>query len=134
LSLFRFFFKILPLLLTVLGVFLAYILYAYNLNWFFLIKQSKIYQAFYVFFSKKWYFDRIYNQLISQNLLYLGYFLTYQQVDRGLLELIGPFGITNTLKNATTNLKYLQSGHISQYLFLFFFITLIFLHIGISNF
>jgi len=116
-----FFFKILPLLLTVLGVFLAYILYAYNLNWFFLIKQSKIYQAFYVFFSKKWYFDRIYNQLISQNLLYLGYFLTYQQVDRGLLELIGPFGITNTLKNATTNLKYLQSGHISQYLFLFFF-------------
>jgi len=118
-----FFFKILPFILTLSGVGSAYYLYVYKLNTFFLIKQSAFYQLFYSFFSKKWYFDRVYNQLISQNLLFFGYFLTYQQIDRGILEYIGPFGITNTLKLYTLKSKTLQSGHISQYLFMFFFVT-----------
>lgn len=117
----NFFFKILPLILTGLGCFCAYNLYVNNLVNFYTIKQSKLYYMFYTFFLKKWYFDRLYNQIISQNFLFAGYFLTYQQLDRGLLEFIGPFGITNILNFSTNKLKYLQSGQISQYLFLFFF-------------
>ena len=116
-------FKILPLIFTILGVTSAYYLYSQKLVWFYNIKQSLIYNLLYTFFSKKWYFDRIYNQIISQNFLSKGYFLTYQQLDRGLLEIIGPFGIVNSLNKSTQILKKVQSGHISQYLFLFFLLT-----------
>lgn len=125
-----FFFKILPLILTICGVVLAYLLYAKHLEYFYKIKQLPAYRLIYTFFSKKWYFDRIYNQFISQNMLIAGYFLTYQQVDRGLLELLGPHGITTTLQNYLEQVKENQSGHISQYLYSFFawtFLILFFL-------
>jgi proton-translocating NADH-quinone oxidoreductase chain L len=115
----NFFFKILPLLLTLLGVWSAYTIYVNKLEIFYKIKLSKNFKYLYTFFSKKWYFDRIYNQFISQNFLFLGYFLTYKNIDRGLLENIGPFGLTNNLNIISNKLKYLQSGSISQYLLIF---------------
>ena len=130
----NFFFKIFPLILTSLGCFCAYNLYLNNMSLFYKIKQSKFYYLFYTFFLKKWYFDRLYNQIISQNFLFTGYFLTYQQLDRGLLEFIGPFGITNILNSSINNLKYIQSGQISQYLFLFFFFIFTTISIMIISF
>jgi len=46
--------------------------------------------------------------------------ITYKVIDRGLIELIGPTGITQTLSNVTKNISNLQSGVIYNYAFVIF--------------
>jgi proton-translocating NADH-quinone oxidoreductase chain L len=72
------------------------------------------------FFSRKWYFDKIYNQAIAQySLIFFEYF-SYIIVDRGILELVGPTGGVNTVKKAINIITFLQSGRIIDYAFMLF--------------
>ena len=118
------FYKLLPLFVTILGAVFAYSLYAFNLNKYFLIKNTKLFQKVYSFFNKKWYFDRIYNEIITQKVLDISYFHTYKNIDRGILEIFGPSGIINTINFNSNSLVPVQSGYISHYLFMFFLGTL----------
>jgi hypothetical protein len=49
-------------------------------------------------------FDRIYNEVINQNILHISHNYTYKDVDRGFIEKIGPSGIIETI-----NFIYLKS-------------------------
>lgn len=118
--------KLYPLILTIAGSCFAYFLYAVELNSFFIIKQKPGFKYIYAFLNKKWYFDRFYNEFISQNILNLSYVFSYKDVDRGLLEKMGPSGITETIALSFNKLKSLQSGFIYHYLFLMF-ISILFL-------
>jgi len=89
--------KLFPLILTIFGSFLAYILYSFELNSFFALKQKSTFKYIYVFINKKWYFDRIYNQFVGQNVLNLSYLFSYNDIDRGILEKIGPSGIIDII-------------------------------------
>jgi NADH-ubiquinone oxidoreductase chain 5 len=122
------FFKLLPLLLTLLGLFSAYFLYSFKLSQYFLLKKTSFFKIFYTFFNKKWYIDRVYNQYITQNLLKFGLVVSYQYLDRGILELFGPSGTINFIKS-TYVFKSLQSGDILDYLYLSFYF-LLFLLLG----
>jgi len=113
--------KLFPLILTLAGFSLAYFLYAFELNRFLKIKKNSIFKYIYTFLNKKWYFDRFYNQYISQTILNLSYTLTYKDIDRGLLEKVGPTGIIQFLFFFTNYLKFLQSGLMYHYLFFIFF-------------
>jgi len=121
------FFKQLPLLLTLLGVLFAYFMYVVNIENYYSFKQTSSFKLFYNFLSRKWYFDRIYNQFISQKVLYLSYVLSYKDLDRGIIEVLGPSGIVSGIKSFNVNFKELQSGNIFHYLFIFLFSILIFL-------
>jgi proton-translocating NADH-quinone oxidoreductase chain L len=118
------FYKLLPLFVTVLGAFSAYSLYSFNLSKYFLIKNTKFFKKIYSFFNKKWYFDRIYNEIITQKVLDISYFHTYRNIDRGILEVFGPSGMINTINFNSKFLVSIQSGYISHYLFMFFLGTL----------
>ena len=122
-----YFFKILPLLLTFFGIFLAVFIYQTNYLNFFKIKQNIFYIKIYTFLLKKWYIDKFYNTYISQTLLYFGYRIFYINIDRGLLEYFGPFGIVNNINVLTKKFQIQQSGFVSQYLFYFFFFIFIFI-------
>ena len=61
----------------------------------FMWKTSLIGRKLYTFFNRKWLFDKIYNEYVSQNILDFGYHFTYQSIDRGLIESLGPFGLSN---------------------------------------
>ena len=113
------FYKLLPLFVTILGAGVAYTIYVYKLESFFRVKQYYIYKFFFNFFLKKWYFDKIYNEVITQGTLFLGYQLTYQDIDRGLLERMGPSGLASGLTNISKNLKFYQSGDIFSYIYYF---------------
>jgi len=117
--------KLLPLLVTLLGTFLAYFLYSVNLEEYFEIKKTKNYKIIYNFLSRKWYFDRLYNQIISQNVLYFSYTFAYKDVDRGLIENFGPSGIINFIRYIFINIKNYQSGNLFHYLFIFLIATLV---------
>jgi len=114
------FYKLLPLFVTILGALFAYSIYSFNLNRYFLLKNTKFFKKIYSFFNKKWYFDRIYNEIITQKVLDISYLHTYKNIDRGILELFGPSGIINIINSNTKSILSLQSGYISHYLFLFF--------------
>jgi len=112
------FYKLLPLIVTLLGIFSAYFIYSYELLYFLKIKKTKIFKVIYNFISRKWFFDRINNQFVSQNFLDLSYSLSYKDLDRGLLEILGPVGIIKTLNILNKYIKTYSSGNISHILFL----------------
>jgi NADH-ubiquinone oxidoreductase chain 5 len=117
--------KLFPLILTLIGFALAYFIYTLGLNNFLIVKKNFFFKYFLTFLNKKWYFDRFYNEYISQTILNLSYTLTYKDIDRGLLEKIGPTGIIQVLFILTNSLKYLQTGFMYHYLFFISFSILI---------
>lgn len=108
--------KILPLLLSISGGSLSFVLYRYYNNNIFLLKTSLIGRKFYTFLNRKWLFDKIYNEFISQNILDFGYHFTYKTIDRGLIESLGPFGLSNVLLDQVQQSRAWHSGYLYHYL------------------
>jgi NADH-ubiquinone oxidoreductase chain 5 len=129
-------FKLLPLLVTLLGMFSSDYLYIFKDRDFYNSKQLPVTKFIFYFFNKKWYFDRVYNQFIVQNILSTSYYYFYQTIDRGLIEQIGPFGISTYFLSVSHRMKHYQSGYILHYLayFLFFFFVFFFLSVSIVSF
>lgn len=130
------FYKLLPLLLTLLSIFIVYFTYVFNAKQFLTLKTTFLFKRLYSFLNKKWYFDRIYNEFITQSIISTGYFYTYKDIDRGLIEKLGPSGIIYTVKEIVKSLKVLQTGFIYYYLYIFFvsFLFILFMLINISSF
>ena len=123
-------FKLLPLGLTIFGVFSAYRLYSLNLFDFFKLKIHRPFVLFYTFFSRKWFFDRVYNEYITAPLLNVSYVFTYKTIDRGFIEFFGPVGLTMFVRNSMRYLRPVQSGNLAAYLFIFLFFIFLFCCIG----
>jgi NADH-ubiquinone oxidoreductase chain 5 len=102
--------KLTPVILSVIGGTSAFFLYKYQSKDLFLIKVSPLGRRLYTFLNRKWFFDKVYNDFVSQYLLNLSYHTTYKVVDRGVIESIGPYGISYLLKNLSNMLHSLQSG------------------------
>ena len=111
-------FKILPVCFSLLGVTFAFFLYNFQSKILFNLKISFFGRKIYNFLNKKWFFDRVYNEQLSQFLFRFGYSISYKIVDRGIFEVLGPNGLALGLKTASTNLFKLQSGYIYHYMFL----------------
>nr|YP_011008168.1 NADH dehydrogenase subunit 5 [Egregia menziesii]WBP70069.1 NADH dehydrogenase subunit 5 [Egregia menziesii] len=108
--------KIFPLCCSVVGGLTSFLLYkTYSAN-LFLLKTSFLGRKFYTFLNRKWLFDKIYNDFITQNLLDFGYHFTYKSVDRGLIESLGPFGVSNVLVDQVNKSKSWHSGYLYHYL------------------
>ena len=118
--------KLIPVGLSLVGASLAIILYNFFANIILNFKLSSVGLALYSFLSKKWYFNKIYNEFIVQKAFDFGYNISFKIIDRGLIEVIGPFGITNTILNFTKRFSQLQSGFVYHYAFVIF-ISLTFL-------
>ena len=74
------------------------------------------YVHFYNFLLRKWYFDRLYNQIIVQNILHVGYNFSYQDIDRGMLEEFGPKHVVIFIQNCFKILRTFYSGSLFHYL------------------
>jgi NADH-ubiquinone oxidoreductase chain 5 len=121
-------YKILPLLLSILGSYLAYFIYLNETQAFYQIKSMEFFKDFYTFFNKKWYFDKVYNEILVQSILTLCFNFVYKEVDRGLLEQFGPYGIIQTIKTSVLTIKYNDKVTLFHFIF---FMTLIFLFLVI---
>ncbi len=118
-------YKLLPLIVTLLGGGAAYFLYTFKLKEYYDFKKTSFAKTIFNFFNKKWYFDRIYNQFIVQKTLKSSYFYFYQDVDRGLIEKFGPFGLSNVITKFSNEFKESQTGFILHYL-AYFFVAILF--------
>jgi NADH-ubiquinone oxidoreductase chain 5 len=109
-------YKILPLVVTLLGAFAAFFIYNYQLLDYLTVKKSSVFKSFYNFFNKKWYFDKLYNTFVGQKVLDSSYNYFYKVIDRGLIEKVGPTGILNSFVQIIRFIKKLQNGFMISYL------------------
>ena len=110
-------FKVLPVILSLLGATSSFLLYSFCNNLLFNLKISYIGKKVYNFFSKKWFFDKVFNEYITQELFKFSYSKSYKLIDRGIIEILGPMGLSSLIsKNASTLYK-LQTGSLYHYSF-----------------
>jgi len=107
--------KLLPVIMSLFGVFIALIFYYFNKKLLIFLKMSKLGIKFYQFLNQKWYFDKIYNEIIGQTFFKFGYSFSYKIIDRGVFEILGPTGLSIVVMQIASNLHKLQTGHISHY-------------------
>lgn len=109
-------YKILPLFLSISGGGLAFILYRYYSYNLFIWKTSVMGRKFYIFLNRKWLFDKMYNDFVGQNVLDFSYHFTYKSIDRGIIESLGPFGLSNILLEQVKQSRKWHSGYLYHYL------------------
>ena len=112
--------KAVPVFLSVFSGLFAYYLYANLPSVFqvvFLRGDNEIFRFIFRFFSKKWYFDQVYNYFIVYPVLQLGHNYTFKLVDRGVIELVGPTGLVRFWLKASDTFSRWQSGYLFNYVF-----------------
>ena len=127
--------KHMPLLFTFISTCLAFTVYFLK-NYTFLsnFKTSKLYYDFYQFFSKKWYFDNLYNIYIVPIFFKFGYLVGFKSIDQGFVQFFGPRGIIVTISKLSKFVSRFQSGYIYHYSFIMFTGCFILLIILFNNF
>ena len=113
--------KLIPLCFSFSGVFLGIFIYFFFNYFIFSIKISFFGRIIYTFFNKKWFFDKFYIEFIGQTFFNYSYTKTYKQLDKGLFELIGPFGFSSLIFNKSISFSKNQSGNVYHYAFIIFF-------------
>jgi NADH-ubiquinone oxidoreductase chain 5 len=111
----EFFYKILPVTLSLFGASLSFFLYNFQSSILFRIKMSFLGRKVYVFLNKKWFFDKLYNELFGQFFFKFGYTISYKAIDRGTFEIIGPTGLSSVALNLAHKLHKAQTGSLYHY-------------------
>ena len=128
------FFKLLPVILSFTGLFSAFYLYFFKFQFFYKLKTSNIGLYLYNFLNRKWYFDKIYYEFINQYVLKIGYDVTYKMIDKGLIEICGPFGLVNTFLFLSRKVSLFQTGFIYHYSLLILISTVFLINFLFINF
>jgi len=110
--------KILPVGLSILGAGASFLMYTFGTQSLYRIKMSFVGKKIYNFLNKKWFFDKIFNEYITQTLLSFGYHISYKTIDRGIIETLGPMGLSNLVSKKAFYLHKLQTGFLYHYAFL----------------
>lgn len=109
------FYKILPVIFSILGALTSFLFYLFGNRLLIQLKISKLGKKVYNFFNKKWFFDKIYNEYISQFFFTISYSVTYKILDRGIIEIFGPLGLSSMITKKSAYLSKLQTGYLYHY-------------------
>jgi NADH-ubiquinone oxidoreductase chain 5 len=125
-------YKILPVILSLLGATSSFLLYLFGSKLLIQLKISVLGKKIYNFFNKKWFFDKIYNEYISQFFFTISYTVTYKIIDRGIVEVLGPMGLSSLITRKAFYVSKLQTGFLYHYTFLI--LTSLTLILGVRQF
>nr|QWL17558.1 NADH dehydrogenase subunit 5 [Chroogomphus rutilus] len=106
--------KLLPSILSLFGASLAIYLYHVNPEFVINLTESSLGRNIYTFLNGKYFFDVIYNHYIITASLKTGYTIS-KVLDRGVIELLGPYGLASALSNTAMNIAKLDTGVITTY-------------------
>lgn len=108
--------KLTPVLFSLLGAGSGFLLYTfYTEKLYFLKTKQGLGRRLYIFLNRKWFFDKVYTEFVVQPALHHGYHTTYKMVDRGMIEILGPYGLSQLLYEKAWSLSRFQSGHLYHY-------------------
>lgn len=108
------FIKLLPSILSLIGASSALIFYLKAPEIILSLTETSIGKKLYTFLNSKYYFDVIYNNYVFSNGFKLGYSIS-KLIDRGVIELVGPFGLSNSIFKLAKDISKLDSGVITTY-------------------
>ena len=108
------FFKILPLILTVSLSGLAIIFSEFIPKTLIYFKLSRLGYNIFSFFNQRFLIELFYNRYITDLVLKLGG-QTTKVIDKGSIELIGPYGLEKGLVSLSKNISNLDTGVITSY-------------------
>ncbi len=106
--------KLLPTALSMTGALLAVYLYHFSPNFVIDLTETSLGRKLYTFLNGKYLFDVIYNKFIIGFGFELGYTIS-KVLDRGVIELVGPYGISTVLTNTGVNISKLDTGVVTTY-------------------
>ena len=107
-------YKLLPSILSILGGILAIVLYHCGSQPINSITESKLGKKVYSFLNGQYLFDIIYNNYIIGKGALAGYAIS-KVLDRGVIETVGPHGLSTVLQNTGYNIAKLETGVITTY-------------------
>jgi len=108
------FIKLLPAILSLLGATLAIYLYHINPEFIIELTNTNLGRKIYTFLNGKYFFDVIYNHYIIAFGLRIGYTIS-KVLDRGIIELVGPYGLSSILNKTALNIATSDDRAISTY-------------------
>src|SRR5919108_1818272 len=106
--------QLLPLILALLGIAIAYVMYILRPAW--PAQVVARVQPLYVFLVHKWYFDELYDFLFVRPAKWLGYRL-WQRGDLGVIDGYGPNGFAAVSVDIARRAIRLQTGYLYHYAF-----------------
>ena len=107
--------KFIPLIGTASGAIVSYFINMGDSSIAYSMKTSFIGQKLYTFLNKRWLFDKVYNEFIALPSLRFGYEVSFKAMDKGIIEMFGPYGIIYAFQNFFVNIRNLQTGYIYHY-------------------
>ena len=109
--------KFVPLFFSVFGAVLAYQinLSEPGIRTTYFLKTSFIGRHLYTFFNKRWLFDKVYNDFFVKKALSFGYEVSFKTLDKGIIEILGPYGISQTFQKLSRQMSKIQSGFVYHY-------------------
>jgi len=117
-------FKLLPFISTIFFSLLAIIISEFLPNLLMYFKYTRFGYNVFSFFNQRFFIELFYNKYFTSIVLKLGG-QTIKILDKGAIELIGPFGLEKGLFNLGKNISKLDTGVVTSYA-LFILIGLIF--------
>jgi NADH-ubiquinone oxidoreductase chain 5 len=112
--------KWLPVIVSLSGALASMIVFHSFKDFLFEICTKPFGRSIYVFLNRRWLFDRLQNDLIGSVILKLGYSTTYKLVDKGVIEVFGPKGLSFLTIVFSKQISNLQSGLVHHYAFIMF--------------
>ena len=107
-------FKLLPLIFTLLFSFLAFIISEFLPRFIIYFKLSRFGYSIFSFFNQRFLIEFFYNKYIVNLVLELGSQII-KVIDKGSVELLGPFGLEKGLINLSNSITNLSTGNITSY-------------------
>jgi NADH-ubiquinone oxidoreductase chain 5 len=117
--------KWLPAILSLLGASLALLFYHQMPELIVDFTENSLGKKIYTYLNSKYFFDVIYNQFLIVGGLHLAYIIS-KILDRGVIELIGPNGLSYSFMNTGIQISKWDTGMITTYS-LYIILSLLFL-------
>lgn len=108
------YFKLLPLIFTICLIFFTLFFYEFLFKYILYLKYSKLGYILFSVFNLRLFIELFYNRYISNNLLLLGGHVKYI-IDKGFVEIVGPYGLEKLLIYLSKLISKLDSGVITSY-------------------
>jgi NADH-ubiquinone oxidoreductase chain 5 len=107
-------FKLIPLILTISLSLISIILSEFIPKWLINFKLSRLGYNIFSFFNQRFLIELFYNRYITDLVLKLGG-QTTKVIDKGSIELVGPYGLEKGLLILSSNIANLDTGVITSY-------------------
>lgn len=122
---YRFFVIILLIYFTFIYIFIK----KYNSIFFYILIKNNLnlYNLHYAISKKYIYINRFFLYNNIKNTFLFSYSIMYKLIDKGILEIVGPYGITYNLYNWSVKFSKLQTGYIYHYIGYIFIVLLLLL-------